>query len=41
MEILLKGLKAETNPKKMTNTVKALMKYGLTQEDTDARLADN
>ena len=39
IELLLKGLKSETNPKKITNTVKALMKYCLTQEDTDARLA--
>jgi hypothetical protein len=40
IELLLKGLKSETNSKKITKTVKALMKYGLTQEDIDARLAE-
>ena len=33
-------LKTETNPKKIERGVKALMKYGLTQEDIDKRLSE-
>jgi len=40
IELLLKGLKSETNPKKITKAVKALMKYGLTQVDIDSRLSE-
>ena len=39
IELLLKALKTETNPKKIERGVKALMKYGLTQEDIDQRLS--
>ena len=40
IELLLKMLKTETNPKKIERGVKALMKYGLTQEDIDKRLSE-
>jgi hypothetical protein len=40
IDLLLKSLKTETNPKKIERGVKALMKYGLTQEDIDKRLSE-
>lgn len=40
IELLLKGIKGETNPKKIERGIKALMKYGLTQEDIDRRLSE-
>ena len=40
IELILKMLKTETNPKKIERGVKALMKYGLTQEDIEKRLSE-
>lgn len=40
IDLILKTLKTETNPKKIERGVKALMKYGLTQEDIDKRLSE-
>lgn len=40
IELLLKNLKTESDPKKIERGVKALMKYGLTQEDIGKRLSE-
>lgn len=40
IELLLKSLKIETNPKKIERGVNALLKYGLTHEEIDLRLAN-
>jgi hypothetical protein len=40
IELLIRALKTETNPKKIERGVKALMKYGLSQEDIDKRLSE-
>lgn len=39
IELLLKDLKSQSNPKKIKHAIKTLMKYGLTQEEIEQRLS--